>query len=100
MRITLPASLTALRALLAVATVSICLAPSSVLATGCKLGKLAEVPITMVGLRPTIPAKINDTDVRLLVDSGSFYSSLSPAAATELKLHLTSAPPGLSVEGV
>jgi tetratricopeptide (TPR) repeat protein/predicted aspartyl protease len=40
----------------------------------------------MVDLRPQMTAKINGTDVRLLVDSGAFFSIISPASAAELHL--------------
>lgn len=69
-------------------------------AGACSLGKLAEFPITMVGLRPLMTAKINDQDVRLTVDSGAFYSMLSAASAAQLKLATYPAPFGLSVIGV
>jgi hypothetical protein len=32
----------------------------------------------MTGLQPFIDAKINDEDVRFVVDSGAFYSMISP----------------------
>lgn len=66
----------------------------------CKLGKLAEFPITMVDLRPQMIAKINGTDVRLMVDSGSFFSIISPASAAELNLSTRPAPFGFFVRGV
>jgi len=55
-------------------------------ASKCMLGKLVEFPITMVDLRPQVSAKINGTDVRLMVDSGAWFSTLSPASAAELNL--------------
>jgi hypothetical protein len=33
----------------------------------CKMSKMAELPVTMLGLRPLIDAKINDKDVRFEV---------------------------------
>ena len=42
----------------------------------CKLGKVAEIPVTMVGMQPTTTAKINGKDATLLIDSGAFYSIL------------------------
>ena len=61
---------------------------------------MAEIPITMSDLRPLMTAKINDTDVRFLVDSGAFYSMLSGASAAELKLSTRPAPFGFYVTGV
>lgn len=69
-------------------------------ADDCHLKIFAELPVTMEGLRPLVPAKINGTDARLLADSGAFYSMLSPAAAAELKLPKRSAPFGAYVLGV
>jgi tetratricopeptide (TPR) repeat protein len=67
----------------------------------CKLAKLAELPVTMVGLRPMVTAKINGRDAQLVADSGSFYSMISPAAAAEYNLPVRPVPlGGLSVSGV
>jgi tetratricopeptide (TPR) repeat protein/predicted aspartyl protease len=62
------------------------------LAGQCTLGGVAEFPITMVDLRPQMTAKINGTDVRFMVDSGSFWSVISPASAAELNLSTRPAP--------
>ena len=75
-------------------------AASSAAAGQCQLGRLVEFPITMVDLRPQVTAKLNGRDVRLLVDSGAFFSILSPANAAELNLKERSAPFGLFVRGV
>src|SRR5579864_4284175 len=37
---------------------------------GCTLAKVAEFPITMQGLRPTVPAKINGREATFLLDTG------------------------------
>ena len=66
----------------------------------CKLAKLAELPVTMVGLRPTVTAKINGVDAQFLADSGAFYSNISPAGAAEYKLTVTPAPFGAGIQGV
>ena len=67
---------------------------------GCTLGRLAELPVTMNGLQPTVPAKINGTDVRFIADSGAFFSVISPASAAELSLPLSSAPFGFYMTGI
>ncbi len=54
----------------------------------------------MAGLRPTITARINDTDARFLLDSGAFYSMISSATAAQFGLRLRSAPNGLRVVGI
>jgi aspartyl protease len=66
----------------------------------CKMSKMAELPVTMLNLRPLIDAKINDRDVRFEVDSGAFYSMISAASAAELDLKIKSAPYGMRVVGI
>jgi tetratricopeptide (TPR) repeat protein/predicted aspartyl protease len=66
----------------------------------CKLGEMARFPVTMNGLRPMVNAKINGTDVRFTLDSGAFYSMITPASAAALKLHTYPAPPGFLVTGI
>ena len=66
----------------------------------CTLAKRAELPVTMIGLRPMVHASINGTDALFLADSGAFYSLLSPAAAVEFGLSLRSAPFGFVMNGV
>ncbi len=55
-------------------------------AAGCKLQEWLHLPVTMVGARPTVPIKINGKDSRFLVDSGAFFSIITPEAATRLGL--------------
>ena len=50
-------------------------------ASACKLGALAELPVTMRRSQPMIPAKINGTDVRFLVDSGATAAGQTDIAA-------------------
>jgi tetratricopeptide (TPR) repeat protein/predicted aspartyl protease len=69
-------------------------------ATKCTLGKLAELPVTMNGFEAIVRAQINGTDARFIVDSGAFYSMLSPAAAAEFKLNVYSLAFQLYVEGI
>jgi len=67
----------------------------------CKLAKLIELPVTMDGRRPTVPTKINGADALFTLDSGAFWSLLSPASAAQYKLRLDSKSyPGLSIGGV
>lgn len=54
-------------------------------AAACKLTTI-PVPVTMEGLRPMVEAKIAGRQVQLLLDSGSFFSSLNTDIASELKL--------------
>jgi tetratricopeptide (TPR) repeat protein/predicted aspartyl protease len=59
-----------------------------------------DLPVTISGTQPLIDAKINGQDVRLMVDSGAFFNSVSAAMARQLNLKLGPAPYGLSVRGV
>jgi tetratricopeptide (TPR) repeat protein/predicted aspartyl protease len=65
----------------------------------CKRAAL-NLPVTISGTRALIDTKINHQDVRLVVDSGAFFSMISAATAEELKLRIGPAPYGLSVRGV
>jgi tetratricopeptide (TPR) repeat protein/predicted aspartyl protease len=69
----------------------------SVADAGCTLAKRAELPVTMIGLRPTIHASINGADALFIADSGAFYSMLTPAAAAEFGLTLKSR--GIALDG-
>jgi tetratricopeptide (TPR) repeat protein/predicted aspartyl protease len=62
--------------------------------------KVAELPVTMSGMRPMVHAQINGSDALFIADSGAFYSALTPAAAAQYKLHLSAAPFGFGVSGV
>ncbi len=86
--------------LFAFAVLSILIAPAYASGTGCKVGQLAEFPITMSDLRPLMSASINGVNVNLIVDSGAFYSMIKPASAAELKLKTVPAPVGFYVQGV
>jgi tetratricopeptide (TPR) repeat protein/predicted aspartyl protease len=66
----------------------------------CEVKKVAELPITMDGLRPTIAVQFNGKPANLVVDSGAFFSSISGATAAEYGLRLSPAPFGLRVQGI
>jgi len=59
-----------------------------------------DLPVSISGTRALIDAKINRQDVRLVVDSGAFFSMISAAMAQELKLRVGPAPYGLTIGGV
>lgn len=65
----------------------------------CQLKRYPAFPVTMVGGYPTIPAELDGAKTRLLVDTGAFVDTLSPAEATEFKLPLSSAPNGYRIIG-
>jgi tetratricopeptide (TPR) repeat protein/predicted aspartyl protease len=66
----------------------------------CKIHKIAELPVTMAGLRPLVAAQINGSDVLFIADSGAFYSMITPGMAAELKLKRSPAPFRLTVQGI
>jgi hypothetical protein len=78
---------------------TISMAPSIGMAD-CKLYKVAELPVTMSGLRPLVSTKINGADAEFVVDSGAFYSMISEATAARYQLKLHSAPKDLELVGV
>lgn len=65
----------------------------------CDLKVIVEIPVTMKGLTPVVDAKVNGRDVPLILDSGAFFSTLSQAAAEELKLPTRLSSLGTSIEG-
>lgn len=85
----------------ATAAIAIAWQPAALSADShCKLGKMAEFPITMHGMQPLTTAGINGTDVQFVLDSGAFYSTLSPASASALKLKTHFGPFGFYMQGV
>ena len=65
----------------------------------CHLEKIAELPVTMSGMSPRVPAKINGADVIFIADSGAFYSMITQPKAAELKLE-RSPLRGMTITGV
>jgi tetratricopeptide (TPR) repeat protein len=85
-------------ACLAAALVANLVVISCAIAQGkCELNQVAELPITMTGLRPLITAQVNGRDARFLLDSGSFYSLMSTAVAADLNLKLSVS--GMTIRG-
>ena len=66
------------------------LTPCEPAAAGCKLVKLAELPVTMRG-RPSVPVSINGHTTSMIVDTGSWKTMIWRPAAASLDLKLTSA---------
>jgi tetratricopeptide (TPR) repeat protein len=88
------------RRLLVVLTTLALSLPAGGAFAACKLGIMAELPVTMAGLRPMVTAQINGTDAQFIADSGAFYSLITPAGAAEFKLRLSSVPFGFTLKGV
>jgi len=83
----------------AVLLLALLVSPVHVAAT-CKIGKIAELAVTMNGLRPMVSAKINGVDAQFIADSGAFFSVIAPASAAEYKLRTEPAPFPLTLRGV
>ena len=64
----------------------------------CEVGKLLEFKITMQGSRPLADIGINGRTLPFIVDSGAFFSTISPGTAQELGLRLGFSP--VQVRGV
>jgi predicted aspartyl protease len=61
---------------------------------------MANLPVTMQGLRASVPVKINGKDTSFWLDSGAFFSIMSAAKAAELDLKVGAAPPGFYLVGI
>lgn len=69
-------------------------------ASRCRITTTPPLPVKMENLRPVIAANINGTEARFMIDTGSFFDFISPAAAAQFKLPLSAAPPYAYVNGV
>ena len=66
----------------------------------CKLGKMAQLPVTMSNLKPIVTAQINGVDARFVADSGAFFRMITQAGAAQYNLKLGAAPFGLYIRGI
>ena len=62
--------------------------------------QVMELPVRMVGDRAIATVGIDGTPVPMVVDSGAFFSFLTEAAASQLKLRLKPMPPGVEIYGL
>jgi predicted aspartyl protease len=90
------------RALLFAAALTAFAAPaaSAAAAPVCNLQRIAELPVRMVGLRPSITTQVNGADAQLLVDTGAFKTVISRAAAERFGIHITPASVRMELHGV
>lgn len=65
---------------------------------GCDITTM-EIPVRLVDHRPVATLVLNGVEVPMLVDSGAFFSVISPATATQLNLPLRPLPPGMRLSG-
>ena len=76
---------------------ALCAGPAT---AACKLGLLAELPVTMNDLAPVVPAKVNGSDAWLIADTGAFFSMITPDSAARFGLKRSALPEGMRVTGV
>ncbi len=84
--------------LIALLLVLLAAAPPAAAAT-CQL-QVANMAVTMIGLRPMVHAQINGTDVLFIADSGAFYNVLTRSATEQFNLPLEPPPFGFAMKGV
>ncbi|KQO58810.1 hypothetical protein ASF14_02550 [Sphingomonas sp. Leaf257] len=75
-------------------------AASPAMAETCKVGQMAAIPVTMQGLRPVVETRINGKPAPFILDSGAFFSNISPPVARELGLPEQPLPFGFRVNGI
>lgn len=66
----------------------------------CEVQQILELKSTMVGDKPMVDTSINGQPARFVVDSGAFFSVISPGSAAALGLKLSAAPPGFTLRGI
>jgi len=72
----------------AAAAAALALASGSPALAECKLTQIMELPVTMIGTRPTVSLLVNGKPARFLIDSGSWASVIDSTAAAALGLKL------------
>lgn len=66
----------------------------------CSVENFGQLDVTMQGPRPLTQGEINGHPVRFIVDSGAFFSTISPAIAREFGLSVTALPPNFTLRGI
>jgi tetratricopeptide (TPR) repeat protein/predicted aspartyl protease len=83
------------------ATIAVFFTTTAMAAGKCQLQQLGVLPVDMQGLRPIVSAKIDGVGARFLLDTGSFYSSMSQDAAAQYQLSVGSLSSGaFYIEGL
>jgi tetratricopeptide (TPR) repeat protein/predicted aspartyl protease len=75
-------------------------ATSGLACAKCRIGKMAELPVTMTAMKPMVAAKINGADALFVADSGAFYSLITPASAAAFNLKTRATRFRLTIEGI
>ena len=68
------------------AAASLAAASQAAAAEGCQLAKIGEMKVTLVGARPLVDVLVNGQPTRFILDTGAFFTSITPAAAAQLGL--------------
>lgn len=66
----------------------------------CEYGPVAKLPVTMQGMRASIPVSIKGQKADMWIDTGAFFHFMSRAKAAQLGLRLDAPPNGLRVSGI
>jgi predicted aspartyl protease len=66
----------------------LCMAAIPTAFGACRIGQIAEIPVSIVYNRPIVDGKINDRDVKILIDTGGAWTTITEDAATQLGLPL------------
>lgn len=74
--------------------------PLAAMAGQCQIQQFPAIPVTMKSLRPMVSAKINGAEARFIVDTGAFWSMISPAADAQYNLPEEMTSSGFFIEGV
>src|SRR5947208_5753 len=88
------------RVLAAAALSVLALAAARPALAACQFQKIAEVPVTMQGLQPTLTAQINGKEGKFLIDTGAFFSGVTADTAAKYGMKHSTAPFGMMVQGV
>jgi predicted aspartyl protease len=83
----------------AAAAIGIAAGTGAEAATAC-LSKLAEVAVVMEGLAPIVEAKVDGQPLKLVLDTGNFYTMVSAQAAARSGMKVRDLPFGMNVNGI
>lgn len=78
---------------------ALAVAPRAALAK-CLIGKMAELPVTMTGMKPMVAAKVNGAEALFVADSGAFFSLITPASAAAFDLKTRASPFRITIAGI
>ena len=81
------------------AMTALCLG-TAVARADCKMNILLVMPVTMSGTKPMVTVQLDGMEAHMIMDTGSFFSFLTPEAAKRAGLDVGIAPGNLRVEGI